>query len=135
MEDPRREGMAEPPPVTSYRGSSTLTVQVQDINRVAPLLDAAVQAGASAVQGLSFGLRDDTPQRRQALEAAIADARPRAEAAARAAGLTVTGVRAVVEQPINPPRGGAGGFGGGDGIATGEISVGARALVTFDVSR
>ena len=67
-------------------------------------LTAALQAGLTSVQGISHGLWDESDLRRQALHAALSDARPKAEAVAAAAGLTVTGVRTVVEEPLDPPR-------------------------------
>jgi uncharacterized protein YggE len=137
IQGPGRDGPPDPSAITGYRGSAAVTAQVADVNQVGALLTAGIEAGATSVQGLSFGLRDDSALRRQALVAAIADARPRAEAAAEAAGLTITGVRAIVEVPVGPPRGAAGGLGGGggEGIAPGELGVAVRAQVTFDVAR
>ncbi len=72
-----------------------------------------------------------------ALAAAIADARPRAEEAAKAAGMRITGVRSVAEQGASVPQGYGGGGGAGlsDGIATGDYDVVVRAQVIFDVAR
>ena len=134
---PGRDPAAQPT-VTGYNGSANLTVQVADVNRVGDVLTAAVDAGANLVHGLSYGIRDDAALRRQALLAAIADARPKAEAVAQATGLTLGAVRAVVEVPVGGPpgifRGGLGG-GAAEGIAPGELSVSARVQVTFDVTR
>lgn len=136
-----REPVAPAPgpgaPPTTYRGFISVTVRVADARdpqRVAQLLDAAVQAGATTVQGLSFGVRDTRDLQRQSIAAAIADSRPKAESAAVAAGLQLGGVRAVVEQP-----GAAGlraGFGGGaaESIAPGTSEVAVRVLVTYNVT-
>jgi hypothetical protein len=80
-------------------------------------------------------VRDTSQLARQALQAAIRDSRPKAEAAAAAAGLTLGDVRAVVETPVGPPmaRGQSGGA-GGEGIAPGETQVSARVLVTYNVA-
>ena len=134
---PGRDPSAQPA-VTGYNGSASITVQVADVNRVGELLTAAVDAGANLVHGLSYGLRDDAALRRQAILAAIADARPKAEAVAQATGLALGPVRAVVEVPLGTPpglfRGGLGG-GASEGIAPGELSVTSRVQVTFDVTR
>jgi uncharacterized protein len=134
IQAPSREGPPDPLAIAGYRGTATVVVQSQDVNRVGGLLDAAVQAGATSIQGLSYGVRDDAELRRQALVAAIQDARPKAEAAAAATGMTITGVRTIVEHSVGPPRM-LGLGGGGEGIAPGELNVVAQALVTYDVSR
>lgn len=138
IQAPTREGPPDPTAVRGYRGNASITAQARDVAQVGALLDASIEAGATSVQGLSFGIRDDSALRRQALVTAIAAARPKAEAAAGAAGLTITGVRAIVEQPYGPPAPrAAGGLGGGaaEGIAPGELTVVVRAQVTFDVAR
>lgn len=138
IQAPSRDGPPDPTAISGYRGNATITAQARDVSQVGALLDAAIQAGATSVQGLSFGIRDDSTLRRRAMTAAIAAARPQAEAAAAAAGLTITGVRAIVEIPFGVPAArGAGGLGGGagEGIATGELSVAVRVQVTFDVAR
>ena len=135
---PGAGGPGGPGQVTGYTGAATITVQVAAVDQVGPLLTAAVEAGANLVHGLGFGIRRDEPLRRQAITGAMADARPKAEAAAQAAGLTITGIRAVVEIPTGGPRGlseASLGGGGGEGIAPGQLTVTARVQVTFDVTR
>jgi uncharacterized protein YggE len=136
LQGPGKDGIPDPTAVTGYRGSAAITVQVKDVNQAGPLLTAALDAGANVVQGLQWGIGDDTQLRRQALAAAIADARPRAEEAATAAGLRIAGIRSIVEEPVGPPKGAYGlGGGGGPGMAAGELGVAVRAQVTFDVAR
>ncbi|HEX2034680.1 MAG TPA: SIMPL domain-containing protein [Chloroflexota bacterium] len=124
--------------VTGYRGTTTITVDGQAIDRAGPLLDAAIQGGASSVQGVSFGFRDDGQQRRDALAAAISEARAEAEAAATAAGVRLGAIRSIQELQADGPiplHAQQGGLGGGAGIAPGELSVVARVQVTFDLVR
>ncbi len=118
---------------TPYRGFASVGVKVADVARAGALLEAAMQAGATSVEGLGYALRDDSQLRLVAITDAIRNARPRAEAAAAAAGLRLGGVRAVAEidgttQP-RPERGG----GAGEGLAPGETEVVALVRVTFDV--
>ena len=138
IEGRTKEGTFDPTSISGYRGSATISVKVTDASRVGGLLDAGMQAGATAVQGLMFGLRDDAAWRLKALAAAIDDARRKARAVADATGLPLGGIRAVAEQPILPPGGlsglGGGGGGAGEGLAPGELSIPARVQVTFDVS-
>jgi uncharacterized protein YggE len=112
-----------------------LAVQVADVARAGALLETAMQAGTTSVEGLSFGLRDDTALRREALTAAIQDARPRAEAAAATAGLRLGGIRSVVELASTGPSHPTMGGGAGGGIAPGDLTVGVRVQVTYDVVR
>ena len=99
------------------RGDSVGRNRIGATQRQGPygaLLTAALDAGATTVQGLSYGLRDDHELRTQALRAALADAGPRASAAAAAAGLTLGGIRSIEELPAGgrcepsagKPRGG-----------------------------
>ena len=69
-----------------------------DSARIQQVLDAVVQAGVTSVAGLTFDVRDTSALHRQALAAAIQDARAKAEAIAAAAGLKLGSVRAVTEQ-------------------------------------
>lgn len=135
IQAPSPGGSLDPRVISGYRGTSTVTVQVQDVSRAGAILDAAVQAGATSVQGLSFGLRDDSELRRRAIAQAIAEARPKAEAAATAAGLTLSGIQSVVELPFDPPRPLIGAGGGAGGFAPGELRVAVRVQVTYNVSR
>lgn len=48
----------QPPKLSGYRASNTLTVVVRDLTKLGPAVDAATGAGADAVDGISFGLSD-----------------------------------------------------------------------------
>jgi uncharacterized protein YggE len=135
IQAPPKNGSPEPWAITGYQGNATVTLQVDDPRKLNALLTAALPAGVTSVHGISYGLRDESDLRRQALQAALSDARPKAEAMAAAAGLTVTGVRTVVEEPFGQPRP-LGGGGRGSGlavIAPGELAVAVRVSVTYDV--
>lgn len=90
-----REGA---PQVVGYRATYTLTVTVTDLRQVGPVIDEAVKAGANQVQGVGFGLRDDTEARREALTRAVRDARDKADTIARAAGLQLKGIVQITEE-------------------------------------
>ena len=70
-----------------FTASNTLEVTAHDLNLAGKIVDAAVQAGATSVGGLRFGLKDSDPQRRDALKRATQVAR--ADATAIAEGLSV----------------------------------------------
>jgi uncharacterized protein YggE len=123
--------------ISGYRGATVVLVQAGDPARLLTVLTAGLEAGANAVYGLSYGLRDDAALRREALQRALADARPRAETAAAAGGLQLGAVRAITELPAGGPvqprlLGGGGGPGVAEGLAPGEVEVSTRVQVTYD---
>lgn len=67
------------------------------VAKAGALIDAAVAAGANQVYGPSLASVDQKQLYRQALEAAVADARASAQALAKASGLALGRVTAIVE--------------------------------------
>lgn len=78
---------AAAPRRVGFRLGNRVTVAVRDVERVAAVVDAAIEAGATAFDGVTFRVRDAAGLRRSALLAAVADARQTAETMAGAAGL------------------------------------------------
>ena len=70
-----------------FRLGNRATVVVREVERVAAVVDAAIEAGATTWDGVTFRAREAAGVRRSALLAAVADARVTAEAMAAAAGL------------------------------------------------
>ncbi len=90
-------------PVTGYRVSHLVEVQVQPVQQVGELLGRAVQAGANTVTGVSFSVANPAAAVRQARELAVRDAH---EKAAQLAQLTSVGLGAplrIVESVTAPP--------------------------------
>jgi len=84
---------------------STLEVTVADVSRAGEIADAAVQAGATAIDGIGFALKDRAAAEREALRLAVADAKGRADAAASGAGRSIDRiVRIDDERAVEPPR-------------------------------
>lgn len=75
-----------------YVASHQLTVRLDDVNKVGPVLDASVGAGANSSWGVQFGLKDQSSARAKALQSAVSDARKQADAVAAQLGVTITGV-------------------------------------------
>ena len=73
--------------VTGYRASTVVNVTVRQIDQVGAILDAAVGAGANQINSISFGLSDSEPLLAQARNAAILNARAKADAMAKSAGI------------------------------------------------
>lgn len=72
--------------VVGYIARNTVVVDVQKIDQVGSLIDAALTAGANSVGGLSYYSTKFESIRRSALESAVARAKADAEVMARAAG-------------------------------------------------
>jgi uncharacterized protein YggE len=89
--------------VTGYQASVSVNVTVRDIKRVGPVIDTAVRAGATNIGGPDFMLSDDNEANGKAMDAAIADARRRAERMAKAAGRSVGDVLNIIESGASSP--------------------------------
>jgi uncharacterized protein len=92
-----------PPRVTGYQANQNLSVTVRKIETTGPVIDAAVGAGATQVNGISFSVSDPTAATAQARSAAMADAKKRAGALAQAAGVSLGGVIAINEVSAPAP--------------------------------
>jgi uncharacterized protein YggE len=77
----------QPPVLTGYTASNTVQVILTDLSIIGQVIDTGIQAGATRVQGLQFGLQDDQPARQQALQMATAQAKDHADAMASGLGL------------------------------------------------
>lgn len=80
------------PKVTGYRANNFVMVTINNLSGIGKVIDAATEAGANNINGISFSLRNDAQIRAQALAEAAAKARLNAEAIAKALNLPVTGV-------------------------------------------
>ena len=94
---PGNPGAASAPKLVGYRSRNVLTVRVDDVSKVGPLVDAVTGAGATNVDSISFGLKDARAARRQALADAVRDARDKAEAMAGGLGMRLGDVYSVDE--------------------------------------
>ena len=77
--------------------ASNIVSATVDVDRAGAVIDAAVDAGANQVYGPTMSVADQGKLYRQALKAAVADARLSAEALAAAAGRSLGEVTSVVE--------------------------------------
>lgn len=75
-----------PARITGYQASSNLTIKVRKIDNANKVIDAATANGANQVGGVSFDVDDKTKAENQARELAVADAKSKADVAAKAAG-------------------------------------------------
>jgi len=119
--------------VLGYTASTTVTAETE-LAKAGPLVDAAVDAGATGVSGPSWSRSDYNALYRQALQNAVADAKAKAQALADGGGLTVGSITAMTEgggavQPL--PYAMAASDGGVAKLEPGTQTVGASVSVTF----
>ncbi|MGZ5295244.1 MAG: SIMPL domain-containing protein [Actinomycetota bacterium] len=93
-----------PQEATVYVADSALEITVREMDTVGDVIQAGVEAGATSVRGVRFGVSDPATARTEALDAAVRGARMKADAMAAAAGTTVTGVVTIDEQGASQPR-------------------------------
>ena len=92
----------QPPTITGYQASNSVTVTMSDLLKVGAVIDAASQAGANNINGVAFTLRKDRPAKDQALMEATRAALGKAQAIAQALGGRVTRILEVQEAGLTP---------------------------------
>lgn len=80
------------PVVVAYNVTNTLSVELKSINMVGPAIDASLAKGANMINSLQFYSSNTEAARQEAIAIAVKKARSDAEAAARAAGGSITGL-------------------------------------------
>jgi uncharacterized protein YggE len=94
----------QPPVITGYQASNTVTVKFRDIAKAGAVLDALVATGANQINGPDLGLDNPAAAMDEARTDAMAKARARAELYARAAGLKVKRILSISESSFEAPR-------------------------------
>lgn len=102
IERPWKDG--RPGPITGYHVSNLARLKVRDVAKLGDVLDRIGAAGSNAIQGLSFDKEDAGPEKARALAAAFEDARAKAQALAKAAGVSLGPIQSITESIQGPPR-------------------------------
>ena len=99
-----RPGSTEPPRIAGYTASNNVTVTLENLAQIGPVVDAGLDNGANQLEGVQFRLKDDGPVREQALTKAVAEARGKAAAMAAALSVTLGPVQELSESgsSVNP---------------------------------
>ena len=97
-QEPRTE-----PTLLGYSVSNEVNVTIREIGRIGDVLDRVVAVGATDVGHVTFLVSDASKALDQAREAAIADARRKAEVYAKAAGLQLGRVEWITEETGSGP--------------------------------
>jgi hypothetical protein len=89
--------------IVGYSASNTVSATVAQLSKAGAVVDAAVAAGANQVDGPNLTVADQRAQYDQALKAAVADARAKAQVLAAAGGLQVGAVASIEENTGGAP--------------------------------
>ena len=92
-----RPGSNDAPRITGYTASNVITVTLDILGLIGPVVDAGLENGTNQLEGVQFGLRNDGPPRELALHLAVTEAQGKAAAIADALGVTLGSVQEVSE--------------------------------------
>jgi uncharacterized protein YggE len=81
--------------IVGYRATNNVTVKTK-IAYAAQIFDAGIQGGANDSSGISFGVRDETPYREEALRLAIKTAYNEARIVAKTADIHIEGPESIL---------------------------------------
>lgn len=81
--------------LVGYRCNNTVAAKIRVIARVGTVIDLAVAAGATNVSGISFDIQNPEQYKNEVLASAVKNAKSKAEIMAGAAGVTITGIKAI----------------------------------------
>jgi uncharacterized protein YggE len=129
------------PKLSGYRVSNQVNVTIHEISQAGDILDRLVKAGATDAGSIAFLVSDREKALDQAREAAIANARHKAELYAHASGLTLGRVAWITEssdfEPIAPmaSRMKLAAPARPVPIESGEDTITARITVGFDIAQ
>ena len=84
---PQYDYKPSPPVLTGFQVTNSVQVTIRDLSKAGVVVDKATQSSATDVSGLTFDLADPSAAERQALSAAVVNARGKADAMAQAAGI------------------------------------------------
>jgi uncharacterized protein YggE len=90
-----------------YVARNTIEVRIDAIEKVGEVVDAVVTSGATSVSNIRFDLKDRQAVQQRALAEAVADARGRVDALAKAAGRSINRIVRIEDQSESyapPPR-------------------------------
>ena len=93
----------QPPTITGYEARNTVTLTTGELTKLGNIIDAAGQAGANDISGISFTLRQDRPARDRALQQATQEALEKARVMARAIGGRVVMIAEIQEEGFQRP--------------------------------
>lgn len=89
------------PRISGYQATNVVSVRLEKLDQVGPVVDAGLAAGANRLDGVVFGLRNDEAARATALTRAAEAGRAKAETLARALKVRLVEIVEVVEGNVS----------------------------------
>lgn len=134
----------QPPVITGYQASNTVSLKVRDIGKLGKVLDALVASGANQVNGPMFEIDEPEAAYDEARRAALAKSQARAKMYADALGLRVRrivsideggGFRPPVPMPMMAMARAEKGAAYDTAVSPGETTLSASLNVVFELGR
>lgn len=109
------------PVIDGYTVTQTVEVKVRDLDKAGDLISGTGERGATNISGLSFTVDDESNLKAEAREAAIADAKEKAQVLADELGVRLVRIMSYYEEEGYPMP--YGGYGGDAMMARSEAAV------------
>ncbi len=100
---PQPGEMPQAPRVSGYAASNVVSITLEKLDQVGPLIDAGLAAGANRLEGVAFGLRHDEAARQAALRQAVGEAQQKAAVLAQALRMQLGEVMDLEEEGVAAP--------------------------------
>jgi uncharacterized protein len=95
----------QPPKVTGYDVSNSVSVTVRKLDMVGAILDRAVSSGSNQISGIQFSISNPQVAQDEARKEAVKDAKRKADLYAAAASVTLGNILSLSEGPaFQPPQ-------------------------------
>jgi uncharacterized protein YggE len=135
--DPRGNGEVK---TVGYRVNNTVRITVKDIERLGKVLAAVTNAGANAIHGIGFSVKDTAELEARARAAAMQDAHSRAAALAELAGVELGKVLEIsmssgggYPMPMGGARMDMANSASVPGISSGQLSIAVQVQLTYEI--
>lgn len=129
----RRYDSDEPAEIVGFAVSNEVTVRIRDLDNSGAVIDEVVAAGANQINSIRFDISEPGPLRDEAMVAAIADARRKAELMAEAAGVELVRILSVSAYAGGQPQFEYARVASAP-IVAGEQAISANATVIYEIA-
>ena len=130
------------PKIDGYEARNTVTAKTHNLDNVGAMLDALVKAGVNNINGVQFSVKDPKAAQEKAREDAILEAKAKAEAMAKAAGVKLGNLKSLTEsrgnfspQPVAYARSSLDSASVSTPISAGEQSLSITVNMTYEIKQ